>query len=242
MRFRLAIVLGTFVLGLYSFSVYATGNVLVPSDNTPAKPTTPSDQSQSNEPTLPVIDPNYSTPPTPVTPGGFTPAKPGAAASKIPLGSTKIIRIPAPQALSVPTSEDPTTGVNVDIDQKSVWGKNDLANINRSLGIDKDKAAKICHLSINGSVETSEGLSPFSMNPNVMHTLVRYGGTPSGIILMLQAMCETVPLPPNKGYVTQVGDKYSVFLHRVTCPPPPPKTLNIVFSYAGDGKGECHFH
>jgi len=124
----------------------------------------------------------------------------------------------------------------------SVWGPGDIAEVNNHLGIDRASVTSLCRLSLGGMLLTSK--QPYAFESGLSpHANVSYDGTITNATIHIQALCNKVPLPPNKGIVIQIGDKYTVPLGSVTCPPPPYTNVlkQLIILYAGNGGGECKY-
>jgi len=208
-----------------------------------------------SSPSLPMVDPGGDSPPQqnapPPRPQSSWSPSPGTQLS-LPagtgdIGTTHIVRLPAPDP---PQSQPPAepgdvpdgNGYDLNINVANpAWGKGDLDNLKRRLGISADDAQEHCHVSINGSIPTDKTMISFQMSPNFTHTVTHVVGTPQSATVSAMAVCDMLPLPPNAGFVTQIGDKYAIYLQQVNCAPPPAGAHTMNFQYEGDGKGSCHF-
>lgn len=250
--FYFLIALGVFVSPAFQ-QARAAGDVLLPSDNgsntstlpnlglvptpdtsaaktVPAAPDT--NQAQKPESLLPSLLPAQTPRQTPMPPATAANLAVMMAASK-PSTPTKVVQMPPP---SPPDTTLPNS-VGIDI-SNYVWGPSDVAAIKTRLGIPPDQVTAHCHLGLDGSVLSDKGYYPFDTGFSP-HAELKYDGQLKEIAVRAEALCDLVPLPPNSGYVIQMGDKYAVMLRQIDCPPPPLSPQHIVFQYAGSGKGQC---
>jgi len=261
----LVAVTGALTLGLLAQqTAYAAGNVLMPSDNSsdgtgslglvpqekPPAPQTssggsaPANDGQSSNQPGPIL-PNdmgsmdggqQTAPPVPAA-GGYTPIPP--AAQPFAGMATHVIQMPVPTGN--PAQGNLAGSLTLTVADKYLWGPFDVMTVNRSLGIPSDQIPAHCHLSVNGNADSDAGTYPFDTGLTHMQAPIGYAGIVKEINVRPMAVCDLVPLPPNAGYVLQTGDKYTVPLGQVTCPPPPRGAQRLVFQYAGNSKGQCAY-
>jgi len=233
-RFRLLAAAGVFALGLPSLAAFADDEVLVPTDD-PA-PSLP-DQSGMDSPSLPTIDPdttdaaiNYTPLPSP------TAAVPVAAPTFS--NPTHVVTQPPANLESSATDNYFRNSLKINVAEKNVWGPTDLMSIQNALGISPSDAPKHCHLSIDGTIQSDDnGL--YSFDTGLFgQAIAHYDGNAGSTRIRIRALCDMLPLPPNSGYVTQVGDKYSVFLYQTSCTPRA-GTQNLIVQYNGNGSAKC---
>jgi hypothetical protein len=244
-HFSLASAMIVLMSGLSGLPAYAVGNVLVPTDDSgpsaapgkpPASPPSTPDQTFL-PPTGGSSNTQPDTLPNSVT-RGYTPIPSGSTANTFAQKPpTQIVKMPAPVPVSDSSNDLPNV-LNVSM-QKYMWGPDDTAKIYENLSIPANQVSKYCRLSAFGTLISDSGGYAFNADATQPQTALRYGGKPSGLNVMAQAMCDTVPLPPNAGTVLQVGDKYVVFISQIQCPPPAAGAQSLVFQYAGNGKGQC---
>jgi hypothetical protein len=258
--FRLILMLGAigFGAGFAGPAAHAgSGNVLVPSDDSeasglgllPAAPapgntTSASDSSatkkkdESPAPLLPEAN-SEPVPATSSTPADlpYTPTPVSMAMPQLPSVPTQVLQMPVNNA---PPDPDLPNAMNISVADKYSWGPLDVATVQGRLGIAPNQVSGFCRLSVGGVAVSDQGA--YSINASTgSHTGFRYDGTLSGLRLIVQALCDLVPLPPNAGLVTQYGDKYLVSLSQVACDPPPSGAKRLTFAYAGDGTGSCQY-
>jgi len=242
-------------------TAYAAGNVLLPDDDTshampglglgptakpsPEKPaaTPPSEstapKNTNSENILPAVNPARVSTPLPQTPAR-PPPPPTNTATQFRL-PTRVIEMPLPESIINSSDSDWPNNLTLKIADKYVWGTFDTSTINSNLGIAPAQIPARCHLSASGIATGDEGYFAFDTGIAHSETPIRYAGAIKNITLQPRAVCDRIALPPNSGYVFQIGDKYTVSLGQVSCPPPPEKAKDLIFSYAGDGKGQCSY-
>ena len=110
--------------------------------------------------------------------------------------------------------------------------------VNQSLHIARDQVPKLCHVSLIGMLISDSIASgyTFDLGATLSSAMIYYEGKASSVNIMVRALCDRVPLPPNSGAIMQVGDKYSVFLNNTICSPPASNGQTLTFKYAGNGK------
>jgi hypothetical protein len=259
-----------FMIGmLFCAEVQAAGDVLLPSDssapNLGLSPTVEkkSDATKQAPPAVPSEAPSAALPslssePMPYTPIPKTPAVDTSGGLpttvlKQPDLSTMAVPDTPPAAPANMTPENAKIyeeaietlktpyAVNVAFADKSAWGADDVAKVTSMLGIAKDKVQSLCHLSLGGILTTDKRPYVFEMGMQPQ-TTVKYNGALTGANLNAKALCALVPLPPNKGMVIQMGEKYVVNLGIATCAPPAGMAAKrLLVLYKGGGTGECQF-
>jgi hypothetical protein len=259
-----------FMMGmLFCAGARAAGDVLLPSDsNAPnmglsptvekkpdtAKQEPPAEPSEAPPTALPSLSSEpLSYTPIPKTPavdtsGGLSttvlkqpdlstmtiPDMPPAAAANMSPENAKIYEA-AVEGLKTPYA------VNVAFADKSAWGTDDVVKVTTTLGIAKDKVQSLCHLSLGGLVTTDKRPYVFEMGMQPQ-TTVKYNGAITGANIHVSALCALVSLPPNKGMIVQMGEKYVVSLGVATCAQPAGMAAKrLLVLYKGGGTGECQF-
>lgn len=154
---------------------------------------------------------------------------------------TSIIQIPEPPPLvENPNASKPSHNISIAFTEHT-WNDSDIAQVNKVLGLDKDKIPSLCHIHASGSVITDIGSYPVDAGP-ASRTDIGYDGALHNIMLGVQALCKAVPLPPNQGFIREMGDKYVVDLGTIFCtgssstPNPTKATLTRT---AGSMLGTC---
>ena len=259
--FHRAAVMGTLTLGLLLAQqpAHAAGNVLLPSDDdssgvlsslglAPAKKPQPA-PAPSGESVTAGSKPAAESDASILPEAGSVKSPPAGAYTPIPASTmpaavqftmpTRVIKMPAPQAISYPAGAGLPNSLTFKIADKYVWGPVDISTINTSLGIPANQIPAHCHVSANGTADSDAGFYPFDTGIAHIDTPISYAGNIQGITARAQAVCDLVPLPPNVGYVFQTGDKYTVPLGQTTCPPPPSNAQRLLFNYTGNGQGQC---
>jgi hypothetical protein len=175
----------------------------------------------------------------PYTPGPQTPPPPMPGGMPGLDTPTTILKVPDIAALQGSLPHYPRV-LNIQFSDKSVWGPGDTGSVNNLLGIPQNQVAAACRMALLGVIQTSKLPALFSTadSPTVTAT---YDGTVSDVMLNVQALCRTNSLPPNKGYIQQMGDFYIAPLNTLPCKPPQgltaPQQLTVL--YAGNGAGQC---
>jgi hypothetical protein len=204
---------------------------------------------------LPSIEP-ARLPYTPV-PAQVAPANGEFAMPTTVVREPDMSTMPPPQPLTIPANLSPEEAkvfaeaannlktpytLSVGFAANSVWGLGDIDEVSNHLGIDKSKVTSLCRMSLGGILLTNK--RPYAFETGLApRASVNYDGTITNTTIHVQALCGTVPLPPNKGIVIQIGDKYAVALGGVTCPPPPYTNAlkQLIVLYNGNGAGECKY-
>jgi len=274
---RIAAISGLFAASiLCGTAVWATGNVLLPSDNgssgspsnlglTPLSPdNTPAATSSENLVSPPAPLP-YSAPSIPpAKTGSYAPLIGGSPAITnitpafvAPHTPLQVIQQNVPSldqsiAASLNNITDPKTRqdvaqalqqsmpphvMHVSMADKYVWGPADVGSVGVQIGLTADQISSHCQMGARGTMTTDKGVYSFdtgSVGADDMH----YDGTPSAVLVLLQAMCDTAP---KSGAVIQNGDKYQYLVRPLNCPPPPANTSRLTIQYAGNGSGQCQF-
>lgn len=162
-------------------------------------------------------------------------------------GSTTIIKTASMPSLSAMMPNMESLGIkmsrlNVTISNQSVWGPADIGKISDQLGIAPGKVPETCLLSLRGTLITSESAATFDTGAKGKDETL-YIGTISNMYATVLALCPANgPVPPGKGIIQQVGDKYVVQLGFGSCPPrtaAPPTEL--IIHYAGNGQAKCEY-
>lgn len=131
--------------------------------------------------------------------------------------------------------------IDVSVDSTKLSGSN-AKFVTTQLGI--ANPASSCHLSVGGYVQATKdsqtGMSVFDLGLE-NHGTAKYDGKISQVIAMVRALCDmTQPLPPNKGVVLQVGDKYAASLSAARCTPPASGTPHkILITIPTNGAPKC---
>jgi len=244
------------------------GNVLLPSANgpqpnlglapapQPIAPVAPSTQDQQANPPAPAQKPDATaiqvpqTKPAPavsaaiMSPPAFLPFTPiPPVASKTRKGfslPTKVINSPDMSILQNTSNMGLPKSVALDLDPKSSWGQSDITAVSEKFGISPARVTSVCSLSLGGLMNTDKGMRGFSSGGTPAHSDIGYDGTIKTLNIRVTALCPAGQLPPDSGFVTQIGNQYSIPIGSVSCQPPAASMRQIVVSYS-DGKGQCAY-
>lgn len=248
---RLVAAVAFLALGTLCPQAYASGNVLVPSDDAPAPDQAQSPPANESSDTAPVLPAALDTAPTPAPDSDAAAAPvPAPAQNYSPVPDSLAATMPPPkppQVIQMPdmTSIAPDSGLPyslaIAIPDQYRWSYNDMSAIQNILGIGPDAVPQHCRLSANGMLQSSSdmGVYPFDLG-RTNRMLVPYDGALRSVSIFMHALCDMVPLPPSASNVMQVGDKYFVPLFSsISCEPPPPSVRQVSIQYSNTGEGKC---
>lgn len=259
-----AAVLGVLMAGTMAFNAHATGDVLVPSN----------DSSSSNAPNLGLVpessqpSPSSSqlhTPPAPASVSvlpqmqsenpyedgltrnlPYTPSPTGAASPQVATAvaaamKTQVMKLPDSSAQLQPPAENLPNSVAIETDAR--WTPGDIQKVSDQLGIVPKQVTSLCKFSVKGYVVSDKGNVPYDAG-TASHITVKYDGKAVMAILATMALCSTnIQLPPNKGTIMQIGDYYAVPLGSGSCqlPADKPMPAKIAFNPGQFGLLQCSF-
>lgn len=255
MYFRNLIILATLSAALsLTNEAFATGNVLLPQDNSapnlglvPVEPTPASPESTLDkkpelaapaEPTtLPpapssAVPPSATTTPSSVQPPAFQAPKPTPAQAAAMNPELYKNYMPAPEPL-------PYT-ITVSL-AKPALSNNDLEQVSTQLGLAKSEIANQCRFGINGILISDRG--SYNVDSHMTTTVdVPYNGALNNAMLSVYSVCDSAPKPPQYSFMQKMGNKFSIAVGVAFCSPAKPfaGTLrHIVITHSGTGNDTC---
>ena len=246
MRFLLSIALA----GFFAAAPVSASEVLLPPSNGPSPnlglaPVAPPPAAPAVTDT-PKTQPAPAVAPSPAITGDlmYTPIPESQGPSNKSAGlPTTVIHVPDFNKMMAGTQNGQkfSHSLSIDLSDKSVWGPGDTASVGDTLGIPQNQVAANCHMGVSGVMITDKTPMPFSTS-GALHGSINYNGNVRNIILKVEAQCHAASLPPDKGYIQQMGDYYIVPLGVVPCTPEQtgaPQQLTVI--YAGNSNGQCQF-
>lgn len=159
---------------------------------------------------------------------------------------TTVIQMPAMPALpQMPAGAGvpkPAHALEVELGNKSVWGSDDISTVSDRLGIAAKDVPTHCHMSLQALVVTDKTPTMVDLTSSLSGS-AGYDGTLRTVRATVRALCDaTAPLPANKGFIMQMGDKYVVQLGIALCTAPEsPAPQKLTITYAGDSNANCAF-
>jgi len=108
-----------------------------------------------------------------------------------------------------------TKKVHVEFGNKN-WDARDIDAVVAKLGIDKAKVPSQCYVQATGSVVTDEMVNDVNTGTQLQAD-VGYSGALRTLTATIIALCKAGDLPPNQGFVMQIGNRYKVDLDAVHC-------------------------
>ncbi len=261
--FRIAALTGTFVMSLWISAASAQSDVLLPPTSANSQPnlglvprstlstgpstTAPSTTAPS---TTAASTTSQSTPPLPNTQAPAASASPAPAyASVTPPPApttntpTQVIKIPRADADTMAKiGENLPNTLAIDVEKK--WRDSDIKHVSDMLGISAEQVPALCNISVGGVVQTDKAPSMFDTGDNA-HGAAKYAGKIVSLMGTIRAICDaSTPLPPNKGAVLELGDKYMVPIGGANCrrADNSPEPVQATITRPANGLIECQFH
>jgi hypothetical protein len=255
MRFlSIAALPATAILLLTANVALAAGNVLLPPDNSGLNLGLAPQQTDTPAPAADTVKtPDVS---TSSSKGGTLPNLSSTSGTDLPYSpplqqqapmttgatngiATTVIQMPQMQNPSnFPGMPKAAYNLGIDMAEKSVWGANDISNVASHFGIPANQVPKLCVLDLSGYMTSSKSAYTFSTGMSG-HDSLGYDGVIQNVTVTPQALCSISHLPPNSGYVMQLGDKYVAPLGMITCGAPTGQPSRVAILYSGNGNGQC---
>ena len=189
------------------------------------------------------------TPPEPTVPPPLQPSdivsSPVSAQerAKLPPGEipTTIIHQPVATDASDQSGAALPHKLTVTISKRSIFGATDVQKIGAKLGLRRRDIFSSCILAAQGVMQTDKGtyLLVGQASPQAE---VNYDGMIRNYMMTGVALCAAkAPLPPGSGFLTEIGDRFSIPLQAIHCPPPDRQVTGLTITYDGSDTSQCDY-